>query len=93
MMPDYNVPLVSRSSQRQTPAFRTDRLDAEISSRLLTYEEAAELIGVSVRTLHRWKAGGRGSDPRLKQIRAVAAAFGRDPAYFVEQDPPEGMAA
>lgn len=87
---DYNVLLVSRSSQGQTPAFRGDRLDEEIAQRFLTYEEAAALIGVSVRTLHRWR---RGSDPRLKQIRAIAAAFGRDPAYFVELHPPEDIAA
>jgi transcriptional regulator with XRE-family HTH domain len=56
----------------------------------MTFEEAAREIGVTTRTLHRWR---QGNDPRLKHLRAIASAFGRDPAYFVEQDPPEGMAA
>lgn len=90
MSPDDNVLIVSGQAQGQIPGFRADRLDAEIGSRFLTYEEAAREIGVSVRTLHRWR---QGKNPQLRHLRAVASAFERDPAYFIEQDAPEDLAA
>lgn len=73
------------------PDFRVDRLNEEIATRVLSNEDAARLIGVPSRSLHRWRKGK--NTPRQKHIRAVASAFGRDPAYFVEQDAPGEMAA
>lgn len=62
--------------------FRPDRLADEIDARVLTNAEAARMLGVTEKTLLRWRHGQY--QPHRSNLRRMAEVFEREPRWFVE---------
>lgn len=58
--------------------------------KLWTQPEAAERIGVSLRSYSRWEKG-HGGPPHIDNINACAKVFGVDPTYFGVTTPEPGQ--
>lgn len=84
MRRDYSVPVMSRSTKEQIPAFRGDRLVQALRSHLMTHVELAREMETSERNVSRWCNGK--VEPRYPNVRRMAAVLGRDPHWFYERD-------
>lgn len=62
--------------------FRPDRLTEAIDEHVLTNSEAARLLGVTEKTLLRWRHGV--SQPHRSNVRRMAEVFEQEPRWFVE---------
>jgi transcriptional regulator with XRE-family HTH domain len=71
--------------------FRPDRLRYEMDRRVLTNAAAAQLIGVTEKTLWRWRSGK--SQPQRSHVRRMAAVFEVEPISFYVDTEPNGKAA
>lgn len=69
--------------------FRPERLSEEIDRRVLTNAAAAQLIGVTEKTVWRWRQGS--GQPKRAHVRQMAEAFECDPLSFF--DVPKDVAA
>jgi len=65
--------------------FVPERLTEEIDRRVLTNAAAAQLIGVTEKTVWRWRQG-LGSGPRRSHVQRMAEVFDREPIYFFERE-------
>jgi len=63
--------------------FRSEVLNREIRAHFLTSEELAVMVGVTTKSIDRWRRGE--AEPRLKSIRTLAQVLGREPADFYEE--------
>jgi transcriptional regulator with XRE-family HTH domain len=73
--------------------FLPERLSEEINRRVLTNAEAAQLIGVTEKTVWRWRQGS-GSMPRRAHVRRMAEVFECDRlSFFADHETPEDVAA
>lgn len=72
---------MSGQASRQV-AFLPERLDEEINARVLTNSEAARMLGVTEKTLIRWR--NRQAVPHRSNVRRMAEVFDREPRWFVE---------
>lgn len=57
----------------------------------LSQERFAERVGVSRHTPMRWEAGT--SQPRMRQLKSIAAVTGKPVAHFLEDDDDEEAAS
>lgn len=62
--------------------FQPSRLNEEIDRRLLTTREVAQRLGVTYKTVDRWRKGQ--FEPRRPMVRRMAEEFGVDPLSFYD---------
>lgn len=65
--------------------FRSERLSEEIDRRVLTNAAAAQLLGVTEKTVWRWRQG-TGSMPRRSHVQRMSEVFDCDPLSFVDRE-------
>jgi transcriptional regulator with XRE-family HTH domain len=73
--------MTRRATRHSGSSFDGQRLVEARRATFQTQEEIAHRLGVSLRSVQRWE--GNQSAPQLRQVRAIAAAFGREPAWFM----------
>jgi transcriptional regulator with XRE-family HTH domain len=75
----------------RTTSYLPKNLRAALEERGMTQQMLADLVGVSLRAVQKWVAGG--STPSATTLFRVADVLEKDPAWFFRANEPEEVAA